>query len=588
MHFGGARVAGADRRTGAVDAGGGRRSRLRRQRRRKRVRARRPDRRGALALRGGRAVTSSPAVREGSSIVGSRDGAYFALDAATGTRALARHDRAPTRRSPGGSRAVTCTPRRRRSRTDSRCWAGAMGRCTRSTRGRERCAGGSGPRGGCARHPRSRAAVVYVGSMDGTLYALELASGRLVWRYDTEGHTLASAKFGFDRRTIQSSPAVAGGRVFVGSRDGHLYAIDAATGRLAWAADHEMSWVNSSPAVAGDLVFAGSSDNRFVQAVDVRYGQGALAGEHRAAGLVVARGGGGRGLRGRRDRHPLRAGPRDRRRALAVSDRAADLFVAGAGRTGCSTWATTTGRSTRSGAIGRGFAGRCSGTALLRGPTGSPATSRCAPTSPSGDTRCSTFPGSRGSWRERVADRAPSVVVFAMDHLPSAVAARSGRHRAVPPVSGRRRQGRVAGDTADGLAQGRTHRGRGIHPGEPGCGRAAPLGRPPEQQLRRVRGAGDGGGAAVGGVGLVGRELVGRYRGRHRGAGPGRAGVGGRVGQALRRAAGHGVRPDQRLRGERRPRAELCRDPGRRRVPPQEVGGQAPVKTGRPLACPPL
>ncbi len=65
---------------------------------------------------------------------------------------------------------------------------------------------------------------LYVGSADGTLYALDPASGREIWRFDTEGHALESGKFGFDRRTIQSSPAVADGRVFVGSRDGFLYA----------------------------------------------------------------------------------------------------------------------------------------------------------------------------------------------------------------------------------------------------------------------------------------------------------------------------------------------------------------------------
>lgn len=113
---------------------------------------------------------------------------------------------------------------------------------------------------------------VYVGSADGAVYAFDREDGRILWRYETEGASLASASFGYDRRTIQSSPAVADGRVFIGARDGFLYALDAATGRLLWRFNHEISWVNSSPAVAGDLVIVGSSDGKFLQAVEARTG----------------------------------------------------------------------------------------------------------------------------------------------------------------------------------------------------------------------------------------------------------------------------------------------------------------------------
>jgi outer membrane protein assembly factor BamB len=113
---------------------------------------------------------------------------------------------------------------------------------------------------------------VYVGDTDGVLYAIDLASGTERWRYETEGHALRSERFGFDRRTIQSSPAVSGGRVFVGARDGFLYAVDAGDGRLAWRFDHKVSWVNSSPAVVDGVVLAGSSDGEFVQAVDAASG----------------------------------------------------------------------------------------------------------------------------------------------------------------------------------------------------------------------------------------------------------------------------------------------------------------------------
>jgi outer membrane protein assembly factor BamB len=115
--------------------------------------------------------------------------------------------------------------------------------------------------------------LVVVGDADGVVYGFALTNGALRWRHETEGHMLLSARFGYDRRTIQSSPAIMDGRVFVGARDGYLYAIDLLTGERRWRFNHEISWVNTSPAVDGGLVYAGSSDGQFAQAVDARSGQ---------------------------------------------------------------------------------------------------------------------------------------------------------------------------------------------------------------------------------------------------------------------------------------------------------------------------
>ena len=96
---------------------------------------------------------------------------------------------------------------------------------------------------------------------------------RTKWKFDTEGVKLESGKFGFDRRTVQSSPAVVNGTVFVGARDGWIYAIDAATGTEKWRFDHKVSWINTSPAVMDGVVYAGSSDAQFVQALDAATGK---------------------------------------------------------------------------------------------------------------------------------------------------------------------------------------------------------------------------------------------------------------------------------------------------------------------------
>jgi eukaryotic-like serine/threonine-protein kinase len=117
---------------------------------------------------------------------------------------------------------------------------------------------------------------VYFGSRDGRLYALDAETGRNRWSFDTEGHSIDLSRAGYDRTSIDSSPAVSEELVFFGSRDGHLYAVDRWTGKQRWRFGHrvgwmsgapEVSWVIGSPALYEGLVLVGSSDGRFFNAV---------------------------------------------------------------------------------------------------------------------------------------------------------------------------------------------------------------------------------------------------------------------------------------------------------------------------------
>jgi len=88
--------------------------------------------------------------------------------------------------------------------------------------------------------------VVYVGSYDNNLWALEAKTGQLLWKYPTEAG-------------IGSSPAYSGSTIFVGSSDRRLYAIEMRSGKLQWSYKTEGK-IYSSPRTAAGMVFFGSDD----------------------------------------------------------------------------------------------------------------------------------------------------------------------------------------------------------------------------------------------------------------------------------------------------------------------------------------
>jgi len=70
---------------------------------------------------------------------------------------------------------------------------------------------------------------------------------------------------------VYSSPAVANNIIYVGSKDGHLYALDAGTGEVKW--DYETrERIISSPAVANEIVYVGSDDH-YIYALDAGTGE---------------------------------------------------------------------------------------------------------------------------------------------------------------------------------------------------------------------------------------------------------------------------------------------------------------------------
>lgn len=104
------------------------------------------------------------------------------------------------------------------------------------------------------------ATIVAIGSNDGSVYALDPASGEELWRYSL-GNVVAS------------SPAVAGDVVVVGSRGTAYVGLDAASGALLWSHELSPSWAESSPVPLGGLVVVGSSSAGTVTALDPATGE---------------------------------------------------------------------------------------------------------------------------------------------------------------------------------------------------------------------------------------------------------------------------------------------------------------------------
>ncbi len=93
---------------------------------------------------------------------------------------------------------------------------------------------------------------IYFGSYDHHVYALNARTGKLFWKAS------AQQRLG-SRGTFYSTPAVAYGRVYIGSTDGKVYSFGATSGKLRWS-HGTGDYVYSSPAVWQERVFAGSYD----------------------------------------------------------------------------------------------------------------------------------------------------------------------------------------------------------------------------------------------------------------------------------------------------------------------------------------
>jgi len=116
---------------------------------------------------------------------------------------------------------------------------------------------------------------VYVGSYDHNLYALDSADGSFIWKYPAD-------------EGIVSKPAVYENNIFFGSEDHRLHVVSMRTGKIVWTYFTEGP-IRSSPHIAEGHIFIGSDDAQ-LHAVNILSGRRAwtvdLGGPVRSTALV--------------------------------------------------------------------------------------------------------------------------------------------------------------------------------------------------------------------------------------------------------------------------------------------------------------
>lgn len=86
-----------------------------------------------------------------------------------------------------------------------------------------------------------------MGGRDKMVHGLD-AAGKGVWTFTTQAR-------------VESSPAIAGGRVFVGSNDGRFYVLNLSTGAKLWEFTAGAP-LSASPAIARGRIVIGAQDGR--------------------------------------------------------------------------------------------------------------------------------------------------------------------------------------------------------------------------------------------------------------------------------------------------------------------------------------
>ncbi|HET6425207.1 MAG TPA: PQQ-binding-like beta-propeller repeat protein [Planctomycetaceae bacterium] len=105
--------------------------------------------------------------------------------------------------------------------------------------------------------PTVSATTVYLGDEEGLFHAVDRATGKQQWTFETGGE-------------IYSSPAIVNGRIIFGSYDNFLYCLNESDGKFAWKFQTE-GYVHCAPAIADKYTFIAGCDEH-LRIIDIETG----------------------------------------------------------------------------------------------------------------------------------------------------------------------------------------------------------------------------------------------------------------------------------------------------------------------------
>ena len=229
------------------------------------------------AFKTGGEIKSSPVVVGDRVLIGSYDEHLYCLSARNGALLWKFKTNGPVHSTPGIADGMAFI-----------AGCDEMFRAIRISDGKEVFNVSSGAYTGAS--PALRGGSAFYGTFDNEVLGVNLAERNIAWRYEhpqrkfpfyssaavtatrvvlggrdkmVHGLTLAGkAAWTFTTRArVESSPAIAGGRVFVGSNDGRFYVLGLSNGAKLWEFNAGAP-LSASPAIANGRIVIGSQDGR--------------------------------------------------------------------------------------------------------------------------------------------------------------------------------------------------------------------------------------------------------------------------------------------------------------------------------------